>query len=391
VRIPSHLSGSGVEAYVYASPDGSHAFFESEDKLARSADGVAPTGTGPWTYAFNVGTGSLTYLPGVVGPILASSTDGSRFTFQNTAAGVLDLFSGGSVTRIAQLPKPEHTNTNNGNLYIAPVRATVDGSVFVFETDSQLPGGFNNGGGWEQVYRYVVPAGELSCLSCPPPGVAPSGDARLSEDDAQGGSDANTGLRQYLAGSRGISSAGTRVFFDTPDPLVAQDINGRRDVYEWESGHNYLISAGTGPEDSFFLDNSESGEDVFLATSDNLVAADTDGAYDVYDARMGVSSSLSPPECAGTGCQGVPSPPPIFATPPSVTFSGLGNFPPSPSSSSGGLNSAAQIATKQLAKALKACRTKHNTYKRALCEAHARKNYGQHRQTKAKKAHRERT
>ena len=33
--------------------------------------------------------------------------------------------------------------------------------------------------------------------------------------------------------------------------------------------------------------------------------------------------------CTGTGCQGVPPAPPIFATPSSVTFNGVGNFEPS--------------------------------------------------------------
>ncbi len=35
-----------------------------------------------------------------------------------------------------------------------------------------------------------------------------------------------------------------------------------------------------------------------------------------------------PSQCSGSGCQGVPASPPVFATPSSVTYSGVGNFPP---------------------------------------------------------------
>jgi len=36
---------------------------------------------------------------------------------------------------------------------------------------------------------------------------------------------------------------------------------------------------------------------------------------------------LAEPVCTGSGCQGVPGAPPIFSTPSSVTFNGIGNFP----------------------------------------------------------------
>jgi len=380
---PTYKTGTAGSSYVYASPDGSHAFFQSGDKLAKSAAGEEPTGSGPWTYDFNVDAGSLTYLPGVVGPIVASSTDGSRFVFENTATEALDLWSreagGGQVTEVAKLPAPQASS-----VHVAPARATADGSVFVFETDSAIPGGFNNGGGFDQVYRYDVAAGVLNCVSCPPKGITPTGGARLSNDDQQPGNDVGTGLGA-VSGSRGISADGSRIFFDTPDPLVAQDINGHRDVYEWEAGHVHLISSGTGSADSFFLDNSESGEDVFFATADNLAAADTDSSYDVYDARMGVPSRVTSPVCSGTGCQGVPAPSPTFATPSSATFNGVGNYPTS-SNSSPKRMSRAQLNAKKLEAALRTCRRKHDRRKRLACESRARKRYAPPQ--KAKKTNR---
>ena len=53
-------------SYVYASPDGSQAFFASIDQLTSAA----PANGSVKEYDFDVNTGSLTYLPGVTGPIV---------------------------------------------------------------------------------------------------------------------------------------------------------------------------------------------------------------------------------------------------------------------------------------------------------------------------------
>jgi hypothetical protein len=67
-----------------------------------------------------------------------------------------------------------------------------------------------------------------------------------------------------------------------------------------------------------------------MVTGAQLVAQDGNDDFDVYDARVGGVRPPVAPECSGTGCQGVPSSPPVFATPPSVTFNGVGNFPAEP-------------------------------------------------------------
>ncbi len=334
-------------AYVYASPDGSRAFFESDDKLADSSSGREPTGVGPWAYEFDVDTESLTYLPGVTdeaggtSPVLASSADGSSFIFEkkNSAGAVteLGLFSPRGVTKISALPAPPSTflpggeADNKGTLYLAAARATADGSVFAFETDSPLPG-FNDAPGYSEVFRYDAKSATLDCVSCPPVGTVPSGDARLSNDAhlPLGVPEDFRGEMQALRGSRGMSADGSEVFFDTPERLVEGDINGQRDVYEWENGHLYLISSGTSPQPSVFLDNSESGEDVFFATTQGLVASDVDGSYDVYDARVGGGfPEAHPPAPCMSDCR-APGVPPTFFTPTSATFSGEGNLATAP-------------------------------------------------------------
>ena len=367
------------ETYAYGSPDGSHAFFASTDQLTSQA----PNDSSVKEYELDLATSELTYLPGVVGPIGVSTPDGSRFTFENTSTEMLEMWSGGPgggrVTPVAQLS----ANTNGYQLNVGPSLVTPSGSVFVFETNAAIPG-FNNGG-FEQVYRYDVANRELTCVSCPPAGVTPSGNANLSHDNhggfIQGLASGFALYPRTTVESRGLSSDGSQVFFDTPDPLVAKDTNGKYDVYEWDNGARYLISSGVSPRGSVFLDSSASGSDVFFTTAQGLVPGDVDGAVDVYDARVPRPGDSPPPSavpCEGDVCQGPPSVPSLLSAPASATFSGPGNVAPKAKS-----KTASEIRAEKLAAALKACRAKAKS-KRKSCEARARKQYGP--KTKAKKS-----
>jgi hypothetical protein len=127
---------------------------------------------------------------------------------------------------------------------------------------------------------------------------------------------------------RPISENGEDVFFDTANALVPQAVPGKVHVYEWHDGTISMISAPGDPGNAFFLGSSEDGADVFFTTHAQLAPQDTDVSADIYDARVdGGFAGVAPPQCTGTGCQGVPAAPPIFATPASVTFEGVGNFP----------------------------------------------------------------
>jgi hypothetical protein len=331
-------------SFVYASRDGSQAFFESEDALTKPAE-VASPGTEPKMYDFDVNTGSLTYLPGVVGQIVTSDQDGSSFAFVSPEAAAhsaeLELWSagpgGGTVTPITKMEgHPKEVSPGIG-ADVRVARMSSDGSVVVFMTPLLLPGGFNSGTELEQIYRYDVPANTLSCVSCVPAGVTPTSEAEMSVLEANEGAGLSSGLQKEtgVVDERGISSDGDRIFFDTADPLVPSASNGKRNVYEWENGTVYLISSGKSPENSYFLDNSESenGSDVFFATSEGLVPGDTDGAYDVYDARVPHPGDNPPPAavpCEGSVCQGPPRVPAPLGAPASATFSGLGNIAPEP-------------------------------------------------------------
>jgi hypothetical protein len=263
------------------------------------------------------------------------------------------------------------------------------GLQLVFESTRQLTGAGDAPPGEESfanVFVYAAEAsgpGSLFCASCNPSGAAPNGEL--------------TGAGGYLPVSmhptfqpRWISDDGDRVFFDSFQALAPQDRNGVQDVYEWEregegtctvetpsrpdGGCVFLLSGGDSSDYSYFLDADSTGANVFFAHRGLLgqIGA-ADERNEVVDARVDGGFPQVSLACTGTGCQGVPSAPPIFATPASVTFSGPGNLSSPPPAKP---KTAAQLEAEKLAKALKSCRTKNNRRRRTACEARARTRYG---------------
>jgi hypothetical protein len=247
----------------------------------------------------------------------------------------------------------------------------------VFQASAPIAG-FNNANS-EQVYRYDTKTNELDCISCPPAGVSPSGSAYLSAvDQYYSESGSSIPSTQVVNDARGTSSDGQRIFFASPDPLVGRDTNGDFDTYEWENGTVFLISSGTSVNYSLFLDNSESGGDVFFATSDELVQGDTDGGFDVYDARIPRPGDNPPPSavpCSGDVCQGPPSVVELLGSPPSATFDGIGNVAPERPASNAKASPKHLSAAQKLTRALGTCRKHKAKHTRSMCEKQARKNY----------------
>ncbi len=267
----------------------------------------------------------------------------------------------------------------------AEVTPSGQGLVFMSNQNLKVPG-FPNGypnDGQEEVYIYNAAQNELFCASCSQSGEpGSSGFIPVSWSDS------------YIPTL--ISEGGDRVFFDSPTSLVSRDTNGKMDVYEWEregsgscnqgdgadGGCIYLLSGGTSNEPSWLLGASANGSDVFVITRADLTADAQDELYKLFDARVEGYSPVIPPACTGTGCQGVPASPPIFATPSSVTYNGVGNFLP-PNKSGLAVKAKGKSLTREqkLTKALKACRGKAKR-RRATCDAQAMKKYGIKSKTK---------
>jgi hypothetical protein len=271
----------------------------------------------------------------------------------------------------------------------------------------------------EEVFLYDASTGALRCVSCSASGARPAGVFDEGEFPGLLVDRPQLWGKQSLAGSipgwtridkgrahyqsRYLSDEG-RLFFNSPVGLVPGDNNGREDVYEFEpagvggcpvtqpNGCQALISSGTSSDESAFLDASATGEDVFFLSSSKLVGADRDNALDVYDAHVCTTAVPCPSgtvnvpaPCNGTdSCRAAPAPQPVFGAPASATFTGAGNPTPSP------IKPASKPLTRaqKLAKALKACRTKHNKHRRTTCEKQARHTYAPARKAKRANTHR---
>ncbi len=270
---------------------------------------------------------------------------------------------------------------------------TPNGQSVLFESIEDLTGyrSPGEGEGDPQVFVYSAQANSLVCASCSPDGeVEPS----TSYQEQRKLPVSSTTL-SYM--HRWISSDGARVFFDSIQPLTPQATDGAQNVYEWErpasasepdntctnaqasaltGGCTYLLSGGGSEYDSYLIDADATGDNVFFEHVGGVGQLQAPLAHnEIYDARVEGGHPVVSLACTGTGCQGVPPAPPVFATPASVTFSGVGNFPAivAPSAK----RDATQLKAEQLAKALKACHKQRKGRKRAACELRARKRYGQ--------------
>lgn len=287
-----------------------------------------------------------------------------------------------------------------------------------------------------EVYLYDAGANRLVCASCDPSGARPrgveyrnliygvkgaiSGGDRILPSTEQGVAAIVPGgtpitVIQSLYQSRYLSNSG-RLFFNAEDALVPQDVNSTMDVYEYEpvgvpgvpagspmacssgdstfsarsGGCVSLISSGTSPKESAFLDAGETGGDVFFLTYSKLSSQDIDEERDVYDAHeCGASSPCfptspeTPPPCTtGESCKAAPaSQPEIFGAPASATFSGIGN--PSPATATVKVKAKPLTRVQKLSVALKGC-TRKPKRQRKGCRAAAHRRYGVNAKSKSK-------
>jgi DNA-binding beta-propeller fold protein YncE len=316
------------------------------------------------------------------------------------------------------------TETNLGNL---TARVSPDGRYLAFMSERPLTGYDNrdaqSGARDEEVFIYHAPeglegkAGTLTCASCDSTGQRPEG---VFDEGVFPGllvDRPRVWEKRWLAASlpgwtrvdkdhalhqpRYLSNSG-RLFFDTPGNLVPADQNATQDVYQYEpkgtgncgepTGCVSLISPGSSSEESALLDASESGDDVFFLTAAQIAKADTDKAFDVYDAHVCADAPGcpgpevgTPPPCSSTdACRAAPAPQPdIFGAPASSSFHGAGNLTPPAA-----VKAKAKPLTRaqKLAKALKACRKLHKPARRSRCIKHARARYGSKKGSRAKKS-----
>ena len=285
---PTDAGGAAVQGVVQISEDGSYVYFVADGVLAEHAQLGKPN--------------------------LYLSHDGGAPTFIATLAAS-DISDWAADAQNGYGSSPE---TNSAVL--AP-----DGTRLAFASYNELTGYDNHDAGTGQpdseIFLYDAETGRISCASCNPSGARPTGSSSLP----------GTRNGQALYRPRDLLEDGT-LFFDSSDALVPHSSDARQNVYEYENGHVYAISDVAGGYESFFLDASASGDDVFFATADQLLPEDQSSNVVVYDARVDggfpVRKSPSPCETAEACRTASPPTPSVFGTPPSATFSGPGNVTP---------------------------------------------------------------
>jgi hypothetical protein len=409
--------GDVVGAVLGASADGSTVFF-----VANGAADGASTGT----------------CPNLLSQIEATAADSCNlYMAHNGGAGWEDPKL---IAPLSGLDSPDWANEGSRLLNLT-ARVSPNGRYLAFMSERELTGYDNRDASPaaheahdEEVFLYDTSGeGTLHCASCNPnPTQRPTG-IFDTEETGEGEIIVDPAsfvwkdrwLAASIPGWTALSSVDApyqsrylldngRLFFNSADSLVPADTSRRtetipgqgptevgvEDVYEYEpSGLGSceateacvsLISSGTAPRESAFLDASTTGNDVFFVTPQSLISSDVDEAADAYDARVCTVSSpciVPPPPpptpCSSEAtCRGGTSSVPAFGSTTSEA-----SRAPSVVSQLQTLPSKEEVKPKPKAKpltraqklkrALTTCRKKHKRAKakRQSCERQARHKY----------------
>jgi hypothetical protein len=408
------VSGAASAEYWTATPDGRYAFYTEEGDLWRfdthseERSELAGPSAGVLGVIGASEDGGHVYF--VAHGVLASNENAQHETAQKEEPN-LYLWRDGAITYIATLSREDGELLGNEsspeafgdwvpNLGSRTAQVTPDGHHLVFESLRPLTGYDNAVQNLPDVEVFVFDAstGRIRCASCDPRGNPPEIAVDASKATLLPVTwPSDTYMRRWM------SNDGLRVFFESRQRLVPADTNSVRDVYEWEQegtagcpaatsrygGCVYLLSGGESNDNSFLVDADAAGDNVFFTHRGPLGHTEPVGdRVALYDARVNGGFAQTTLACTGTGCQGVPPASPTFAAPPSVTFTGAGNFPSSNTSPS--TEHALDTRTVRLAAALKACHRKRNHRKRLACERQARRQHGNARKATRPATRRER-
>ena len=261
-------AGNGPQDTVFrgASKDATRVFFQTHESFSPS-----DTDTAEDVYERSGGTTTLVSA-GANTPNPATwegtSSDGTRVFFETRdtlAAGDTDGFvdvyeRSGGTTKLVSAGTP-----GNGSFDARFMDNSAIGDRVVFETQEKLTAGDTD----SSLDVYERAGGTTTSL--------------LSTGPA-GGNGA------FDAGYAGMSRDGQRVLIESAEKLVASDTDALTDVYERYAGTTTHISTGAvggnGAIAAFFAGVSTDGTRVFFDTREVLLSSDTDAARDLYVADI---------------------------------------------------------------------------------------------------------
>ena len=289
-------AGEGLDAQFRGTDDsGDRAFFTTDEKLAG-----ADTDSGESDiYARDLagGTTALVSLPGTCPPDLSvgqncepsyggASADGSHVFFE-TNDRVLPLadtdksqdvydWSAGAVALASTGP-----DGGNGEFNVTFAGTTPNGGTAFFETSESLLSADADSA--QDVYQRS--GGTTSLVSA---------------------GEAGKGNLGVPASFEWVSTSGPQVVaFTTAEPLVDEDPDSSQDVYTRSGGTTTLISigpdGGNGEFSAIFAGSAADGSKIFFTTAKPLVAEDTDSSQDVYMRSGGETTLVSGGQVGGNG------------------------------------------------------------------------------------------
>jgi hypothetical protein len=339
---PTVGKAAEVNGVVRVAPDGSRVYFvahgdllgQAEQEALESEGRPAPHGGADNLYVYDgAGSGKLTFIAD-----LCSESEKSGNVEDLQCPSGLEGGAG---------------NKNDANLWGSAREAQTNscppahpscepGRFLLFSTYARLSVGDTNEA--KDVYRYDADTGTLERVSVGEDGYNSNGNCRQGVAKSGGVGACDATIRpghvggsvrdQYEMDNRAISDDGTRIVFTTAEPLSPNAINGQLNAYEWHQGAGQgegrvsLVSSGLGePVEDVAI--SLDGRDIFFVTSEGLAPEDTDGAPDIYDARLGGGFPAAPvpaEPCKGDACQGPLTNPAPLLIPGSVSQAPGGNF-----------------------------------------------------------------
>jgi hypothetical protein len=316
---PGGGGGGSSVSYSGASRDGTRVFFETDESLdaadsdtvediyMRVGGTVTPVSPSPGPSACSFSSGCPATGNGVEAQgRRAVSDDGHRMFFETHESLVAadtdtrrDVYEwhDGAISLVSTGPTdPGTLSSDFGNFFAG---ASPDGTHVFFSSPDRLVG------------EDVDTCGTRSCLDMY---ERVGGTTRLVSAGSPGGNGPNDVWWYHL---EFVSDDGSRVFFQTNEQLVVEDVNSDYDVYERSGGTTKVVGLGSNGLSgstfgASFAGASADGTRVFVDTFDPLVPEDTDqctdgvddyGCIDIYERAGGTTMLVS----TGPGLRSCPS------------------------------------------------------------------------------------